>query len=659
MAATLARKGTKRALTKQEAQAKVLDLIRSGLKIEAAMTAVDRSKYTYDEWRKTDPSFKAAADAVREVRVAEGAGHKVALPDFPEFCEELGQPLHPHQRRMWEVIQGHKPEKMHPAMKYAEGVEWYPYEDQDLWGRTICNIPPGHAKTTTFSINLVTWLIHRNPDIKVILVCKDQGLAKQILGAIKQRLTSPVYREIQIKYGPEGGWKDPDQSWTQTEIFVMGKGDGEKDPTVCALGIGGRIYGARADVIICDDAVTLSNVNEYDKQVRWLDQEVETRLDGGGLLALFGTRIAPTDLYSTLREMTDADDNPVYTYFSMPAVLEEHENGTWDTLWPYWVSRDTAQGAEQRCLYCYAKLCMCKSKDMRWMTPKFTQPRLRKIRRNEATWALVYQQQDVAEDATFNARAVEASVNSQRFPGRMTAQGMGHRIGGMEGLYVIAGLDPAAAGNTAMVIVGLDRQTGKRWVLDGFNNRNTSAQQLKDRVKWFTETYRVNEWVIESNAFQRYLTQDQELTSFLRAHGSKLTPHQTTANKLDPDFGVMGLAPLFLTAGEPDAQGKGGPWRKTHDKALIELPSTTQNAWVPELINQLVVWQPSGMKQLQKTDLVMALWFTDIAVRRILGSGRKVPTHVNNGYGPLYRAKDQRVINIADLRAAREAEEVA
>src|SRR5690242_14132409 len=110
MAATLARKGTKRALTKLEAQDKVLDLIRSGLKIEAAMAAVDRSKHTYDEWRKTDPAFKAKADAVRQVRVAEGAGQKVALPDFPEFCEELGQPLHPHQLRMWQVLQGNKPD---------------------------------------------------------------------------------------------------------------------------------------------------------------------------------------------------------------------------------------------------------------------------------------------------------------------------------------------------------------------------------------------------------------------------------------------------------------------------------------------------------------------------------------------------------------------
>jgi hypothetical protein len=178
---------------------------------------------------------------------------------------------------------------------------------------------------------------------------------------VKFRLTSPVYRDLHARYAPEGGWKDPDASWTQTEIYVQGKGDGEKDPTMQAFGIGGRIYGARSDVIILDDAVTLANVNEYEKQGRWLDQEVESRLDGAGLLALLGTRVAPTDLYSHMREFTDADDENVYTYFSMPAVLDEGEGGTdnWVTLWPFEVCKG-ARDAGPRCFRCSSNpTCAC------------------------------------------------------------------------------------------------------------------------------------------------------------------------------------------------------------------------------------------------------------------------------------------------------------
>jgi hypothetical protein len=50
-----------------------------------------------------------------------------------------------------------------------------------------------------------------------------------------------------------------------------------------------------------------------------------------------------------------------------------------------------------------------------------------------------------------------------------------------------------------------------------------------------------------------------------------------------------------------------------HEKRLIDLPSLRQNQWVNDLVQQLTIWQPENMAQKQKTDLVMALWFTHIA----------------------------------------------
>lgn len=618
-----------KAIPAKEAKEKVLGHIAQGLKIADAMAAVGRSYDTYRDWYKNDAEFNAEVKRLRAARAggADTPDGRLPIPDFPEFCEELGQPLFPHQLALWDVIEGREPRWNHSSFRYTRGVDWESGMEFVPGGRVIANIPPGHAKTTSISINYCTWLIYKNPNVKIVVVCKDQTLAKHIVGAVKFRLTSPVYRGMQAKYAPDGGFRDPDQPWTQTEIYVQGKDDGAKDPTMSALGIGGRIYGARSDVIILDDAVTLANVNEYEKQRRWLDQEVESRLDGTGLLAILGTRISPVDLYSHMREVIDWDEHPVYTYFSMPAIIDEGDGSpdTWQPLWPQ----------------------------------QFPARRLRKIRRDESTWALVYQQQDVAEDATFNAKAVEASINRQRFPGPMAAGGMGHRPEGMQGLYVVGGLDPAAAGNTAMVICGLDKAANKRYILDGFNHRNTSANLLKDTVKRLTDTYKVNEWVVETNAFQRYLTQDQELVQYLRARGCKLTPHNTNVNKHDADFGVMTMAPLFLSCGEPPSNSGGGAWRKTPEKALIELPTPVQNAWVGELINQLVVWQPSGMKQLQKTDLVMALWFTHLACSRIMDRPQGRPTHMHNPFVSRERAKTRQVINIADYRAALEAEKEA
>lgn len=631
---SVARRGPQKKLSADDAKAKVLDLIASGSKVEDACRVVDRAPETYRDWMKTDPAFNRAVAQLRDARQSMSqSGAQALVPDFETFCREwLKQPLAVHQLRILDVLEGREPRDILPAFQFTPGIPWAAQVEGAPAGRFIINMPPGFAKTTTFSINYTTWLIHKNPDLRIIVVCKDQGLAKQILGAVKFRLTSPIYREMHMRFAPEGGWKDPDQSWTQTEIYVKGKGDGEKDPTMQALGIGGRIYGARSDIIILDDSVTLANVNEHEKQQRWLDQEVESRLDGAGMLAMFGTRVAPTDLYRVQREVTDWDDRPVYTYFSMPAIVDEGDGQVenWVSLWP----------------------------------ERFPPERLRKMRRDERMWALVYQQQDVSEDATFNSFAVAVSINRSRKAGPMVAGAMGHREQGREGLYVVGGLDPASVGNTAFVVVGLDKTNinshgqvfPKRYVLDGANVAGMQLGELQDTMKRLTEAHSINEWVIERNAAQLFLLQDRELNIWMRARGVRMSPHHTNVNKLDPDFGVMGMAPLFDTCGRPGKAGTAQWARNPFEDMAIELPDT-QSMWVSQLVNQLTVWQPSGMKTGQKTDLVMALWFTEVAVQRVLGYGQAAkPKHRQSVWLTPGQKKQQTVVNLADLRQQKLAE---
>lgn len=83
------------------------------------------------------------------------------------------------------------------------------------------------------------------------------------------------------------------------------------------------------------------------------------------------------------------------------------------------------------------------------------------------------------------------------------------------------------------------------------------------------------------------------------------------------------MAPLFDSCGVPDEHNPSGKWKRTPDSALIELPNPRQNTWVNDLVQQLTIWQPSDMKRDDKTDLVMALWFTHISFDRQLQRGRK------------------------------------
>lgn len=605
------RTGVRKAIPVGEAKELVIQSLMGGAKVAQAMAQVQRTVETYRDWRKTDPVFKQRVDELRESRTEARNEEFADIPDFETFCREyLKQPLYLHQLRMLDTVEGRKPRDLHESMTYEPGYRH----------RVLINIPPEHAKTTTFSVNYVLWQIHKNPDIRVVIMSQGRELAKRILGEIKFKLTSPLYAKMHARFAPEGGWKNTEAEWSADAIYVKGKG-GDKDPTVQALGLGSQIYGTRSDLIILDDAITTKNARDIDHQMILLDREIESRLpseqEGGGKLLIFGTRIAPLDLYRTLNDVVDGDEERVWTYFRQPAVLDygDGESSSWTTLWPEkWNGRSLSK------------------------------------RRRHTSWNLVYQQLDVADNMTFAVEAVDASINGKRFPGPMGI-GAGHREGGMDGLYVVAGLDPATVGNTAMVVVGFDPTTQKRYVLDGFNKANTRSGEMLSEMKRLTEVYGIDEWVIERNAFQRFITDLPDLTDFMRAHACRITPHYTTSNKADDDWGIQTMAPLFMSCGIEE-QGL-VKWRRTPEHALIELPSTRQNAWVNDLVQQLQTWQPSGLSQTHKTDLVMALWFTHISIQQRLGRKRIKTTHMDSPFRTRSALRRQSVVNLADLRRAK------
>lgn len=613
---TLANPSTKKDISVKDAKARVLDLIAEGMQIVPAMNAVGRKEATYLDWRKNDSDFRAKVDAIRATRDEVKKTGRPTVPDFDVFCERyLRQPLFPHQLRMWDVIEGREPRDMHDSMTYEPGYS----------NRVLINVPPDHAKSTTFTVNYSVYRIAKNPDVRIAILCASQRLAKQFLYEIKQKLTSPLYREMQQLFAPDGGWKDPDNSWSADAIYVKGKNTSDgilKDPTVEAHGWGATIYGARLDLIFMDDVIVTKNAGEHEKQMVVLDREVESRLppedEGGGKLIILGTRVAPVDLYRQLQEVLDADDDRVWTYFRQPAVLD-YGNGdsrTWTVLWPE-----------------------------RWSGKS-----LAKRKRGDAQWNLIYQQLNVSDNMTFNARAVAASINQRRFPGSLKSSAMGHRPEGMSGLYVIGGLDPASVNYTSMIVMAVDPATQKRYILDGFNKKGTLPHEMRERIKYFTDTYHINEWVIETNAFQKSITQDVELVQFLRSRGCKLTPNYTSDNKRDPDFGIATMGPLFDSAGHPDPQALNGPWVPTPATALIELPSSRQNSWVAELVQQLTTWEPQGMSQKAKTDLVMALWFCEIAAKKILDRGQHKIRYRDNPFTNRAAVKARKVVNLADVR---------
>lgn len=208
----------------------------------------------------------------------------------------------------------------------------------------------------------------------------------------------------------------------------------------------------------------------------------------------------------------------------------------------------------------------------------------------------------------------------------------------MAGLYIVAGLDPAMAGNTAAVVMGVDRQTRKRWILDVFNGR-TTPDDLRDLIRNWTIRFGVMEWRVEKNAFQIMLTQDREVRQFLASRGCTLKEHFTGNNKWDVDFGVSSMRDLFGTW--VAVQGKN---YKASVPPLIDLPSRVNSEGTKALVEQLVTWYPDAPKS-QKTDTVMALWFCEIRARELTDEGYG-KSHLDNPYLPPRLQADRMVVDL-------------
>jgi hypothetical protein len=588
-------------LSADQAKEAVLSAIASGSTVERAMASVSRSMKTWEYWRRSDKAFAKRVDETRAAR--KSAKNRGANPDataisFAEWRKEyLGYDTYPHQQQWIDVLEGREPTPI-------DGCEW----DKRNPKRLIVNVPPGHSKSQTLTVDYVTYRICMDPNVRIVIVSKKQEFAKTFLYQIKTRLTDSRYAKLQATYAPPGGFKPAagKGQFSQNLIYVAGVDRDQKDPTVEAVGLGSSIYGRRADLFILDDVVDDQNAGEYEKQILWLEAIVESRIHDGTIIVI-GTRIKSVDLYSELRSDDRYQSASPWSYLRQPMVLSYAEDPKdWKTLWP-WSSTNYEPGQEpdpETGLY-----------------EMFDGPRAAKIRGSKppAVWSLVYQQQQIAEDAIFQPVCLWGSVDRRRKPGPLTAGAWGHPRSGKEGMYVIATMDPAMAGDTFTLVGSVNKADNRRWIENAWVQASPTPQYIRETIKRVTVEYGVNEWVIESNAFQLFLTQDPEITSFLANRGVRLVPHHTSNNKADPDFGVASLSPLFGTTRRINE----GAGRLVHNgDALISLPDPDMSTGIKVLIEELQTWRPGVRGKNLRQDGPMALWFFEIAARRILNVGR-------------------------------------
>jgi hypothetical protein len=638
--------------TPEAAKENVILLVGDGYTVTAAVEKVGRQYKTYEMWRREDPEFKRRIDQAKAMAGTRKKGRERGPKmDFVEFRRKyLNTETFWHQHQWIDILEGREPRDLHPAQTYVKGKR----------SRILINTPPFHAKSTTITMDYVVYKICMDPGYRVIIVSAGSTLAKHFMRGIKQRLTHPDYLDLQLAYAPDGGFRQSADAWREDTIVIGSaeRDSAEKDPTVQALGIGGQIYGARADLIIVDDAVIRKNVREYEKQMSWLFGEVSNRIEMGGKLLVVGTRIAPIDLYSELMNPENYGNSKVpWTYMAQPAILEEnHEDRQQSvTLWP-WTDRPW-QPAES------GDLCDCEDpacsegtiidgvrRYARWdgvhldIGPRADM--------SATDWALIYQQSSLNDRMVFAEHAVQKATNHKRMPGLLFDGNPAHPIGGMHGMYVVAGCDPSIKGFAGIVVIAFDPRDGKRYLLNAYNIKAPTPSELKQEMFRITEDYSVNEWRVEKTGLLQFFTQDEAMRIWFQQRGVQFKEHLTTgASKWDASFGVASCASLFgaydkalTTAGVET-----GEWREIAPPQ-IELPRHMKG--VKDLVHQLVTWTPDLDPKKVPCDLVMAFWFAEVRCRELTirsGNAFVNPLKRFSRYSPQRNQKNRMRVNFADM----------
>lgn len=651
-------------LDKAAAQEKFLGYLAKGHNINSALAKVSRTRASYEAWRresKGDTSgFAARADQAMALRQPDRDVIRGERLGFAEFRRKyLKRETYWHQHQWVDLLEGREPRDLHHAQTYYRGKK----------NRILVNCPPFHAKSATITVDYSVYRLCMDPSFRILAVSAGKQLAEDFLFWVKQILTSPEYIDLQKAYAPDGGWEATAESWAAgrivfgTDVRASGLSDSsEKDPNFQAVGMRSKIYGKRADLIIVDDAVDNTNVAEYEKQRKWMTGMLASRLEAGGKLLVIGTRIASVDLYSDLMNEENYSTGKVpWTYLASPAILEEGETPAEHvTLWP-WLDRPWVTSEED------LDECLCEGLDPdcakgrmlngEKVYPHWNGRHLEMGPRSEndaQEWALKYQQTSVDSTNTFPAHAINKATNRQRQTGRLRDNQVGHPLGGMFNKYVIASCDPSIKGYAAIIVLAVDRETQRRYLLQAFNLKAPTPGELKAKMQEVTTAYDVNEWRVEKTGLLQFFTQDEQLRTWMTTQGVLFREHQTDKmTKWDPAYGVASMAPLFgVWEKATESHGREtGDWIEVQSP-LIEMPKANNNDAIKALIHQLVIWTPMLDPKRTPCDLVMALWFAEIGARELLRKSR------GNNIQPFKRAqrflprgrKTRTTVRVADLR---------
>lgn len=183
------------------------------------------------------------------------------------------------------------------------------------------------------------WLLHRDPNIRILVLAGDFEVAKKMVRNIKQLIERhPATRRLKPVRS---------EQWAADQFSVR-RSAALRDPSVLAKGISSNLTGLRAEVIVCDDVEVPNTCDTPAKRrdLRARLSEIEYILVPGGLKLFVGTPHAQDSIYR-MEPFTDDGSGKAflggYSRLELPLLDADGQS-----RWPERFSLATIERLRQR-----------------------------------------------------------------------------------------------------------------------------------------------------------------------------------------------------------------------------------------------------------------------------------------------------------------------
>ena len=190
--------------------------------------------------------------------------------------------------------------------------------------RLIVNMPPRHTKSEFASTYFPSWVLGRNPKLKVMQITHTGELAFRFGRKVRDIVDSAEYQEV----FPGVHLKTDSKSAGRWET----NGGGE----AFYSGIGGAVTGRGADLLVLDDIHSEQDAlspTALDNAWDYYSSGPRQRLQPGGAIVIVMTRWSTKDLTGRLLNKQAEDHADQWEVVEFPAIFPD----SGDALWPeYW-----------------------------------------------------------------------------------------------------------------------------------------------------------------------------------------------------------------------------------------------------------------------------------------------------------------------------------